>query len=70
MSDVTNGTTFSEKIQVSSSSSFDSKKAPAITISSDLFAEKLVPVLVDLFLQAPVAEKAVTFPYIIQALGR
>lgn len=71
MSDVTNGTTYKEQVEVvASSASFDSKKPPAVTISSDLFAEKLIPVLVDLFLQAPEAEKAVTFPYIIEGLGR
>ncbi|KAK6139372.1 hypothetical protein DH2020_026880 [Rehmannia glutinosa] len=35
-----------------------------------LFAEKLVPVLVDLFLQAPVIEKCNVFPNVIQSLGR
>lgn len=73
ISDVPNGTNSSEQVEVessSSSSSSGSKKASAITISSDLFAEKLVPVLVDVFLQAPAAEKLTTFPSIIQGLGR
>ncbi|KAL4582852.1 hypothetical protein LXL04_007413 [Taraxacum kok-saghyz] len=71
MSDVTNGRTYQEQVEVgASSASFDSKKAPAIAISTDLFAEKLVPLLVDLFFQTPVSEKAVTIPYIIQGLGR
>ncbi|KAK3011261.1 hypothetical protein RJ639_010612 [Escallonia herrerae] len=39
-------------------------------ISSHLFAEKLVPMLVDLFLQAPVAEKYDIFPDVVQGLGR
>ncbi|KAJ9561791.1 hypothetical protein OSB04_006951 [Centaurea solstitialis] len=70
-SDIPNGTTSNKDVQVESRySSSDSKRASAATISSDLFAEKLVPVLVDLFLQAPVAEKSITFPYIIRGLGR
>lgn len=39
-------------------------------IPSYLFAEKLIPVLVDLFLQAPAFEKHSIFPEIAQALGR
>lgn len=35
-----------------------------------LFSEKLVPVLVDLFLQAPLEEKYNIFPDVIQSLGR
>ncbi|KAL6528116.1 hypothetical protein OROHE_015066 [Orobanche hederae] len=35
-----------------------------------LFAEKLVPVLVDLFLLTPVKEKYDVFPNVIQSLGR
>lgn len=70
-SDAPNGTANDEQVEVeSTSSSSDSTKASAMTISSDLFAEKLVPVLVDVFLQAPVAERFITFPYIIQGLGR
>ncbi|PWA64388.1 ARM repeat superfamily protein [Artemisia annua] len=66
-----NGTSSNDQLEVeSSSSSSDSKKTSAVTISSDLFAEKLLPVLVDLFLQAPVAEKLIIFPYVIQGLGR
>ncbi|KAI3784337.1 hypothetical protein L1987_43435 [Smallanthus sonchifolius] len=66
-----NGTTTSEQVEVESlSSSSDSRKASGTTITSDLFAEKLVPVLVDMFLQAPVAEKFIIFPYIIEGLGR
>ncbi|KAK7277858.1 hypothetical protein RJT34_22877 [Clitoria ternatea] len=43
----------------------------AITgIPSYIFAEKLVPVLVDLFLQAPAVEKYILYPEIIQSLGR
>ncbi|KAH1229750.1 Protein MON2 [Glycine max] len=39
-------------------------------IPSYIFAEKLVPVLVDLFLQAPAVEKYIIYPEIIQSLGR
>uniref|UniRef100_A0A6N2LZA3 Protein MON2 homolog n=1 Tax=Salix viminalis TaxID=40686 RepID=A0A6N2LZA3_SALVM len=39
-------------------------------IPSYLFAEKLVPVLLDLLLQAPIIEKHIIFPEIIQTLGR
>lgn len=39
-------------------------------IPSSLFAEKLVPVLVDLFLQAPEIEKYIIFPELVQSLGR
>lgn len=39
-------------------------------LPSYIFAEKLVPVLVDLFLQAPVVEKYIIYPEIIQNLGR
>ncbi|KAH1192065.1 Protein MON2 [Glycine max] len=43
----------------------------AITaIPSYIFAEKLVPVLVDLFLRAPTVEKYIIYPEIIQSLGR
>lgn len=51
-----------------------SPKSPESTtvpsISNHLFAEKLVPVLVDLLLQAPPAEKYKILPDIIQSLGR
>ncbi|XP_044475978.1 protein MON2 homolog isoform X3 [Mangifera indica] len=39
-------------------------------IRSHLFAEKLIPVLVDLFLRAPAVEKCIIFPEIVQSLGR
>ncbi|KAJ6384364.1 hypothetical protein OIU78_027638 [Salix suchowensis] len=39
-------------------------------IPSYLFAEKLVPVLLDLLLQAPITEKHIIVPEIIQTLGR
>lgn len=71
MSDASNGTTSNEQVELeSSSSSSNSKKTSSMSITSDLFAEKLIPVLVDVFLRAPVAEKFVIFPYIIKGLGR
>ncbi|KAL7002333.1 hypothetical protein U1Q18_003486 [Sarracenia purpurea var. burkii] len=39
-------------------------------VSSYLLAEKLVPVLVDLFLQAPSVEKYKMFPEVLQGLAR
>ncbi|CAI0384415.1 unnamed protein product [Linum tenue] len=42
----------------------------AAVISNYSFAEKLVPVLVELLLQAPTVEKYIIFPEIIQSLGR
>ncbi|KAM7273445.1 hypothetical protein ACFE04_028109 [Oxalis oulophora] len=39
-------------------------------IPSYLYAEKIVTVLVDLFLQAPSVEKYIIFPEVIQSLGR
>ncbi|XP_019452228.1 PREDICTED: protein MON2 homolog isoform X2 [Lupinus angustifolius] len=39
-------------------------------IPSYLFAEKLVPVLEDLFMQAPASEKYIIYPEIIQSIGR
>lgn len=39
-------------------------------VPSYMFAEKLVPVLVDLFLQAPEIQKHIIFPELIQSLGR
>ncbi|XP_073141433.1 uncharacterized protein [Henckelia pumila] len=38
--------------------------------TNNLFAEKLVPLLVDLFLQAPATEKYKIFPDMIKSLGR
>ncbi|KAL3516234.1 hypothetical protein ACH5RR_023136 [Cinchona calisaya] len=42
----------------------------SVTNSSYLFSEKLVPVLVDVFLQAPATEKYNILPETIQGLGR
>ncbi|GAV64231.1 Sec7_N domain-containing protein [Cephalotus follicularis] len=39
-------------------------------IPSYLYAEKLIPILVDLLLQAPAVEKYIIFPEVIQRLGR
>ncbi|KAG9148626.1 hypothetical protein Leryth_017375 [Lithospermum erythrorhizon] len=38
--------------------------------ANNLFAEKLVPVIIDLFLQTPPNEKYINFPDIVQGLGR
>lgn len=40
------------------------------SIPGYLLAEKLVPVLVDLFLQAPALEKCTIFPEIVRGLAR
>lgn len=45
-------------------------ESTTMIISNHLFVEKLVPVLVDLFLQAPAAEKYKILPDILQSLGR
>lgn len=42
----------------------------SITNINYLLADKIVPVLVDLFLHAPATEKYKIFPEIIQGLGR
>ncbi|KAF8388070.1 hypothetical protein HHK36_026736 [Tetracentron sinense] len=52
------------------SSGSSTTKDIAAGISSHLFAEKLIPVLVDLFLLAPAVEKQNIFPEIIKGLGR
>ncbi|XP_052193720.1 uncharacterized protein LOC127802068 isoform X3 [Diospyros lotus] len=47
------------------------KGGPSVSSgSSYLLAEKLIPILVDLFLQAPAVEKYNIFPAIVQSLGR
>ncbi|KAJ8760664.1 hypothetical protein K2173_017642 [Erythroxylum novogranatense] len=49
----------------------DSESATIVAgMPSYLFAEKLVPVLVDLFLEASIIEKYIIFSEIIQTLGR
>ncbi|GFP93569.1 protein mon2 homolog [Phtheirospermum japonicum] len=48
----------------------EKKEGFVLTNTYTLFAEKLVPVLVDLFLVAPVKEKYDVFPNVIQSLGR
>ncbi|XP_042986109.1 protein MON2 homolog isoform X4 [Carya illinoinensis] len=57
------------KVEAPSLSSVSTSSLTA-GIPSYLFAEKLVPVLVDLFLQAPEIEKHIIFPELIQSLGR
>lgn len=58
-----------KKKEAKSPSSRSSTFATA-ALPSYLFAEKLVPVLVDLFLRAPSIEKYIIYPEIIQSLGR
>lgn len=53
-----------------SSGSSGSVTTVMAAIPNHLFAEKLIPVLVDLFLMAPAVEKCIIFPEIIQNLGR
>ncbi|CAK7340899.1 unnamed protein product [Dovyalis caffra] len=68
--EIPNGTTYvsPEKAEDPSRGS-GSRTTTVIGIPSYLFAEKLVPVLVDLLLQAPIVEKHIIFPEIIQTLG-
>ncbi|KAI4350035.1 hypothetical protein L6164_010563 [Bauhinia variegata] len=47
-----------------------SATATSAGLSSYMFAEKLVPVLLDLFLKASSVEKYIIYPEIIQSLGR
>lgn len=69
--DIPNGTT-SISLSKAEATSLSSGSTTALTegIPSYLFAEKLVPVMVDLFLQAPEIEKHIIFPELIQSLGR
>ncbi|KAH9688322.1 ARM repeat superfamily protein [Citrus sinensis] len=48
----------------------ESSGSVTTAIPNHLFAEKLIPVVVDLFLKAPAVEKCIIFPEIIQNLGR
>jgi len=67
--DVPNGSTPISHNEVAASPG--SGSTVAITgLPSYIFAEKLVPVLVELFLQAPAVEKHIIYPEIIQSLGR
>ncbi|OVA15488.1 protein of unknown function DUF1981 [Macleaya cordata] len=68
-SDFPNGVASASQAQSPNSGSATAKSAAA-SISSNMFAEKLVPVLVDLFQSAPAVEKYSIFPEIIQGLGR
>ncbi|XP_022719220.1 protein MON2 homolog isoform X2 [Durio zibethinus] len=58
-----------QKAEVPSPTS-DSAPAATVNIPSYLFAEKLIPALVDLVLQAPAIEKYIILPEVIQSLGR
>lgn len=66
--DTPNGTA-----RISANSAEASSRSSTIVTTgatSHLFAEKVISVLVDLFLQAPVVEKCIIYPEIIQNLGR
>lgn len=69
--DIPNGS-MSISLSKVEATSLSSGSTTALTegIPSYLFAEKLVPVMVDLFLQAPEIEKHIIFPELIQSLGR
>ncbi|GER36682.1 ARM repeat superfamily protein [Striga asiatica] len=69
---VGNGSHFFSGDMTNGSSSMTQKEGEGFTLNNKytLFAEKLVPVLVDLFLLAPVKEKYDVFPNLIQSLGR
>jgi len=65
-----NGTIPISRDKVSASPGSESTAAVNAGIPSYIFAEKLIPVIVDLFLQAPTAEKYIVYPEVIQSLGR
>lgn len=52
------------------SPTYSSAQEATVNIPSYLLAEKLIPVLVDLILQAPAVEKYIIFPEVIHSLGR
>ena len=67
---VPNGTPSITPKKLDASSRSSKLKTTMPVMSNHLFAEKLIPILVDLFLQAPAAEKYNIFPDIVQSLGR
>ncbi|KAK8589392.1 hypothetical protein V6N12_023790 [Hibiscus sabdariffa] len=58
-----------QKAEVLSRTSSSAREA-TFNIPSYLFAEKIIPILVDLILQAPAVEKYIIFPEVIHSLGR
>ncbi|XVE62867.1 hypothetical protein DITRI_Ditri06bG0154300 [Diplodiscus trichospermus] len=58
-----------QKAEVTSPT-FSSAPAATVNIPSYLFAEKIIPVLVDVLLQAPAAEKYIIVPEVIRSLRR
>ncbi|KAK8329064.1 hypothetical protein V6Z12_A11G294300 [Gossypium hirsutum] len=58
-----------QKAELPSPTSSSAQEA-TVNIPSYLLAEKLIPVLVDLILQAPAVEKYIIFPEVIHSLGR
>ncbi|XP_021817433.1 protein MON2 homolog isoform X3 [Prunus avium] len=65
-----NGTDSISSNRVEGSPSSGLKTSVTAGIPNYMFAEKLVPLLVDLFLQAPAVEKYILYPEFIQSLGR
>jgi hypothetical protein len=47
-----------------------SETIPTTRITTNMFAEKLIPALIELLLQAPAVEKYILFPEVIQNLRR
>jgi hypothetical protein len=71
MSIVSNGTLSTTQKKQENLSPTSSRLTPSVPgISNHLFSEKLIPILVDLFLEAPAAEMYNIFPEIVRGLGR
>ncbi|KAK7269248.1 hypothetical protein RIF29_21968 [Crotalaria pallida] len=68
--EASNGITPVSPNKIAASPGSGSTAAINAGIPSYMFAEKLVPVLADLFLQAPAVEKYIIYPEIIQSIGR
>ncbi|KAM1468445.1 hypothetical protein ACFX2I_033404 [Malus domestica] len=68
--EIPNGTSSISSSRVERSPSSGLKTSVIAGIPNYMFAEKLVPLLVDLFLQAPAVQKYILYSEIIQSLGR
>ncbi|XP_050143389.1 uncharacterized protein LOC126619152 isoform X2 [Malus sylvestris] len=68
--EIPNGTSSISSSRVERSPSSGLKTSVTAGIPNYMFAEKLVPLLVDLFLQAPAVQKYILYSEIIQSLGR
>ncbi|CAN6858526.1 unnamed protein product [Brassica oleracea] len=60
----------SSEVSERKADSSSDKTTPTTRITSNMFAEKLIPALVELLLRAPAAEKYIMFPEVIQNLRR